>query len=452
MLTGKVILEAGRGGEGLRVWAKAHCIALAISLVFGITACKNRGELKKNGGEGPGSSERDEMADRQQRLSRRLSESPVERAEKRQRIRDNLFDPRTAIGTCTSDGWRLSAQDSFDDRDSPLSSFTAVWGTSSDDVFAASFRPEHRSTILHFDGSQWSPMIVPQTVAIGGIWGWSPSDVYAVASTSVLHYDGVMWSVAAQMSENRGSQLRSIWGAAPDDVFAVGVPGIIAHFDGKRLRMLESGVRDVDLAVRVNQRTTSEKYRLNLKGVWGTSKSNVFAVGCKEYLTSKIGFLFHFNGVKWEHIVGQEFVNRLGGIWGTSDQDIFIVGDGIEHFDGKSWRVMPTEVDAEFGWPFAEDGQTDSRYGHGILTAIWGASPSDVFAVGAAGRSAGRPRGALILHYDGKGPWREMKAGTKKELTAVWGSGPEDVYAVGDYGTILHYEGKSCLPLRAAGE
>jgi len=52
------------------------------------------------------------------------------------------------------------------------------------------------------------------------------------------------------------------------------------------------------------------------------------------------------------------------------------------------------------------------------LAAVWGSSPSDVFAVGANG---------VILHYDGQS-WSSMTSGITKRLSGVWGSSSSDVF------------------------
>lgn len=55
------------------------------------------------------------------------------------------------------------------------------------------------------------------------------------------------------------------------------------------------------------------------------------------------------------------------------------------------------------------------------LRGVWGASGSDVFAVGEVG---------TIIHYDGS-VWTSMDSGTTENLKAVWGSSGSDVFAVG---------------------
>ncbi|MDF2696356.1 MAG: Type fimbrial biosis protein PilY1 [Labilithrix sp.] len=65
------------------------------------------------------------------------------------------------------------------------------------------------------------------------------------------------------------------------------------------------------------------------------------------------------------------------------------------------------------------------------LTAIWGSSKDDVWAVGAGG---------TILHYDGT-TWVRTPTGKLETLYNVWGSGPGDVWAVAHTGLVLHSDG-----------
>lgn len=70
--------------------------------------------------------------------------------------------------------------------------------------------------------------------------------------------------------------------------------------------------------------------------------------------------------------------------------------------------------------------------GSGVFTGlhgIWGASASNLFAVGSNG---------IILHYDG-GTWSETNFGVRYNLNGTWGSSGNYVFAVGSPAAILHY-------------
>ncbi len=66
------------------------------------------------------------------------------------------------------------------------------------------------------------------------------------------------------------------------------------------------------------------------------------------------------------------------------------------------------------------------------LNGVWGVSPTDIFAVGEAGR---------ILHYDGNvgNVWSLMDSGVTDDICSVWGLSSLNVFATGQNGTILHY-------------
>ena len=63
------------------------------------------------------------------------------------------------------------------------------------------------------------------------------------------------------MTRGTSQELRAAWGTSRTDVFAVGQAGTILHYDGARWSAMASG--------------TSQW----LYGVWGTSSTNVYAAG-----------------------------------------------------------------------------------------------------------------------------------------------------------------------------
>jgi photosystem II stability/assembly factor-like uncharacterized protein len=66
------------------------------------------------------------------------------------------------------------------------------------------------------------------TTDLYGVWGSSPSNVFAVGdSGAMLHYDGSAWSA---MSSGTTTDLYGIWGSSPSNVFAVGDSGAILHY------------------------------------------------------------------------------------------------------------------------------------------------------------------------------------------------------------------------------
>jgi hypothetical protein len=114
----------------------------------------------------------------------------------------------------------------------------------------------------------------------------------------------------------------------------------------------------------------------------------------------------------------------LAAIWGSSPTDVFAVGgrsastdDKVVHYDGEVWRAMPIA--------------TSSR-----LTGIWGSSGSSVTAVGAGN--------GVVARWDGL-DWKT--AGAPTGLYGVWGSSDANILA-GGYSAILRYDGTSWVSMQ----
>lgn len=282
----------------------------------------------------------------------------------------------------------------------PLSSsgftdFGGVWGTSAADVYVVGSRYDQggwQSLILHYDGRQWTPSLPKATARLASMWGNS-SDQFIVGfipfeDGRILHRgsNGSGWNTGPS---GAGVELHGVWGSSASDVFAVGSRrvgdgGAIIHYDGN------SWSTQVDTAA--------------VWGVWGSSGSDVYAVGPS---------ILHYDGSSWSAQVANPRAYHFG-VWGSSRSDVFAVGGSgtIRHNDGNSWSSQVSGTTA-------------------ILLGVWGTSPSDVFVVGQEG---------TILHYDGSS-WTSQTSGTKADLLGVWGSSGADVFAVGYEGTLLHYDG-----------
>jgi hypothetical protein len=274
-----------------------------------------------------------------------------------------------------------------------------VAGSSGTDVFAVG-----ASTILHYDGQRWSQQ--PASGDLRSVWSNGPSDAFAVGLGGVngiiLHYDGTSWSEMEGISLSPpGGQINfylSVWGSSHSDVFAVGEyldvtnRGLIAHYDGTAWA----------------KATAPNEDHSNIQDVFGTSSSNVYAVGYY-YPFRDDSFVLRYDGSAWNvvHSIDPGF---LTGVWSSSPSDVFVVGSNndagiILHYDGINWSPMtipPT----------------------GILTGVWGSSASDVYAV----------RSDAILHYDGTS-WTKVSDQGGFE---IWGSSASDVFVVGAGGKILH--------------
>ncbi len=260
--------------------------------------------------------------------------------------------------------------------------FDAVGGSSANDVYAVG-----SETILHYDGRSWTFEHSRTRGFLNGVWAASRNNVYVVWSSGdggrtgeVLHFDGRAWRTVASAP----AALQSVWGSSGSDVYAVGRQGTILHYDGNTWSALSTGRGEW------------------LDGIWGSSAQDVFVAGAQDSI-------LHYDGARWT----RQYTGALSlALWGSSSQDVFAVGgSSITHYDGVRWSPQAS-------------GTTNNLFG------VWGSSPNDVFAVGVQG---------TILHYDGV-RWSPQASGTTKHLYGIWGTSKYNVFAVGQE-VILLYDG-----------
>jgi hypothetical protein len=185
-------------------------------------------------------------------------------------------------------------------------------------------------------------------------------------------------------------------------------------------------------------------------------------------------------GPAWQ-AVQRDLPGALLSVWGTSSTDVWAVGgdpgDGsgpmVIHYDGAAWTRLDTERAGDLWWVFGFEGGpiymggaggTILRYQNGAFTpmstpgndtifGIWGASPTELWAVGGA---TGGSRGAFAWRLQGE-EWVEA-AGFPAALAdtdAMWkvhGRAADDVWIVGTNGKAVHWNGTAFAAETAGGE
>ncbi|HEY6225210.1 MAG TPA: Ig-like domain-containing protein [Gemmatimonadales bacterium] len=240
-------------------------------------------------------------------------------------------------------------------------------------------------TILHYDGTGWSPQTSGTTSDLRGVLQFNNcTEASAVgAAGTILHYDGVGWSLQASQTAS------TLYWVDLSDVtsgFAAGARGTILHYDGSTWTPQPSG-------------TTNDLFVIG-----SLSPTNALAAGTA-------GTILRLDGTTWGPLPSGT-TNALRGGTG-SPGDLFLVGDGgtiLHSSDAVTWSAQAS-------------GTTND------LTA----AEEHLFAVGAAG---------TILHYNGTS-WSAQSSPTTVRLNGIQGSSTTDIFAVGAQGTILHYDGTS---------
>ena len=169
-------------------------------------------------------------------------------------------------------------------------------------------------------------------------------------------------------------------------------------------------------------------------------------------------------------VVHEDLPPALMSIWGTSPNDVWAVGadlpgdaDGplVLHWDGVSWTRKPTGTTGDLWWVFGfpggpvymggKGGQI-LRYANDVFTTmltpgpqtiygIWGASPDDLWAVGA---DDGGASGGFAWRLEGETwvPAAQFPAtASEKAVWKIHGTSKDDVWMVGTAGLAIHWDG-----------
>ena len=268
--------------------------------------------------------------------------------------------------------------------------YWAVWGSGPADVYVAGNQVVRHSAD---HGQTWIAANVPaqHLLDFKSVWGSGSSDVY-VGGGSVWHSTdgGASWG-------NPQWPVLSVWGDSQTDLFGRTTSGLMHSSD--------SGA------------SWSPSFGSNVLNVWGTSATDL-------YLSSDYGSVFHSSddGSTWQMVLAGK--SAMGAVaFGGSKGIVYGVGNSIIKTldDGQHWVNL----------------QAPSVEGTLNLSSIWvSIDGADIFAVGQVANTS-VAEGVIVHSADGGDSWTvELQCTTP--LTAVWGSTATDVYAVGEFDFVLH--------------
>ncbi|NOZ01881.1 MAG: hypothetical protein GXP54_08340 [Deltaproteobacteria bacterium] len=251
----------------------------------------------------------------------------------------------------------------------------------------------------------------------------------------MFRLDGSTWSVV-----KTGVKLDvfGMWGTSGSDLFAVGQDGAVLYFDGFGFTQQPvSGVTET------------------LRAVGGSGPTDAWAVGDK-------GTVLHFSQTGWERVDVAVAANKaLKGVACNAADDCFAVAWGFAmHWDGIEWSAVPgvpgKELDAVVGTGpgtaiavgyfgtainLTPALAVEESTGFGqTLRAVTVAPDGSIWAVGDSGVMARKTAGA----------WTLVPTGTTRPLWAVAAQG-DRVLAFGDAGTIVTFADGGATSTRLEG-
>jgi hypothetical protein len=129
------------------------------------------------------------------------------------------------------------------------------------------------------------------------------------------------------------------------------------------------------------------------------------------------------NGKLWEN---WEYIGTFPAIWGASESDVWAVGDDVIHWDGSKWSSRKA-------------GLEDHK---GLLWSVWGSGSDNIWAVGEFG---------MVANWNGK-HWTSRKIGDS-DIQRVTGTSATNVWLIGRPDILARWDGKEWTNIsRPSGE
>jgi hypothetical protein len=390
------------------------------------------------------------------------------------------MDFHSVFGVSNVDAWAVGAgviahfngttwDSTFPD---PMSySLNDVWGSGLD-----AYQAVGDDAFIQYNGNSWAT----ETGAPPGakaISGCSASDIWAVSD---IYEEADNWNGTAWQTTSVSNQLVGVVCVGSNSVFAVGSSGLISPFDGSSWYSEISGVTtNLDgiangaslglfavgtsgtllrrVATNFWQVVPTSTTTTTLHSAWVSPTGIVWVVGDSGFIQSfNIASQCPNNGT----VGGVETGVDCGGYCGPCPpgQTCRVGFDCASRICQGGTCTTPTctdgvqngnETDVDCGGGTCPPCATGKKCvvntdcagtdfcTHRIctepnLTAIWGASDTDIFAVGSGG---------AILNYNGTA-WSRMTSGTSNDFLAIYGTSSSDVWAVGS-DVLAHFDGTS---------
>ncbi|MCI0478930.1 hypothetical protein L0Y59_00080 [Candidatus Uhrbacteria bacterium] len=234
--------------------------------------------------------------------------------------------------------------------DPDLTALNLVWSgqaLSDTDVFVVG-GTYPQGKIVRYDGTDWVPQTIPDTVSLSNVLALSATEAYAVGRGPKWGYDCIMlelsggstWTtVAGTPTNGMYWGCTGLWAEDSSDMFLLATDTV----DAKVYRGPKSGPW-------TEMTLPSFTDDLRMEEIWGSSVNDVWAVGAL-WVGGELdaGVLLHYDGNannEWVNIPLDGSVLALYGVSGTGPCDVAVTGiadDNGTHvgvnvyYDGNAW-------------------------------------------------------------------------------------------------------------------
>ncbi len=175
----------------------------------------------------------------------------------------------------------------------------------------------------HWDGTKWTPKRIPYNYhgqdtysVLYCITGFAQNDIWYGAS-NVIHFDGTNYTPMETSMTGLGFKM---WGTSSNDLYIVGGNGSISHYNGSSWSLMTSN-------------TTCE-----LDDIYGTDANHIWATGCNEVIGQSV--VLQYNGTNWSTLYDSQkpfesypaMMFAFLSVWTYNSSFIYLAGGDLRRF------------------------------------------------------------------------------------------------------------------------
>ncbi len=242
-----------------------------------------------------------------------------------------------------------------------------IWAVG--EIYSDSTQPWLPYNAVHWDGEKWEL----KRITYDGI-PWPIKTIFAFAEDDIWFEAFVRWNgeLFVELSIPDvlvGVGINKMWGTSSDDLYIVGNNGLIAHYDGRSWRRIESGVaieirdiwgvngheNDIWDIIAVASEDIFHGDNISVLSISGNEvkilNSNSLSIGIQG-VWSCCGLTWYISGFgiyrkrlldnSWQQI-SEVPEYYFKGIRGCDENNIFIVSTSgvVGHWNGINWQIFP---------------------------------------------------------------------------------------------------------------
>lgn len=119
---------------------------------------------------------------------------------------------------------------------SSIGAVADVYAAAHDDIYAVG----GAGIIQHYNGSGWTQLTSSTTQELLGVWGRSPTDIYAWGDSVLLHSDGATWTSVTALQDTK---ILDLWATSLTDIWVITEQGGVQRYNGSRWAPVDIGIK-----------------------------------------------------------------------------------------------------------------------------------------------------------------------------------------------------------------